>query len=293
MEPLELNFKDRDFVHLHLHTDYSLLESTIQLKPLAKRLNELEMQACAMTDFGNMYGAISFYNAMKGAGVSPIIGYEAILTYDSRFKKDLSVKAGEKPFYHLVLLAKNPEGYHNLAYLASKAFTEGFFHKPRIDLDLLAEKSGGLIGISSGSKGSIRHYLEQNNKEKAVENIKTFEDIFGRENFYLELQDHGLAEEVAVNRQIIELAKKHEIPFVATNDAHYLTEEDSRAHEVLMCIGEGKTVNDGTRRIFGSSKYYVPFGGRNVAAFRCRMPGSINQHYGDCETLPVRSAARR
>ena len=124
------------------------------------------MKACAITDFGNMYGAISFYNAMKGAGVMPILGYEAILTFDSRFKKDLSVKAGERPFYHLVLLAQNLKGYQNLAYLASKAFTEGFFHKPRIDLELLAEKSEGLIGISAGLKGAICHYLLQDNDIK-------------------------------------------------------------------------------------------------------------------------------
>ena len=210
-----------------------------------------------MTDFGNMYGAISFYNTMKKAGVMPIIGYEAILTFENRFKKDLSVKAGERPFYHLVLLAKNLKGYQNLAYLASKAFTEGFFHKPRIDLELLAEKSEGLIGVSSGSKGAIWHFLQQNNPARAIENLEIFKDIFGKDDFYLEIQDHGLEEETIVNKQILDLSKRHDIPVVATNDAHYLTEDDSRAHEILMCIGEGKTINDGTRRIFGSSKYYV------------------------------------
>ncbi len=257
MEPFELNFKAQDFVHLHLHTDYSLLESAIQLKPLAGRLNELEMKACAITDFGNMYGAISFYNAMKGVGVMPILGYEAIVTFDSRFKKDLSVKAGERPFYHLVLLAQNLKGYHNLAYLASKAFTEGFFHKPRIDLELLAEKSEGLIGISAGLKGAICHYLLQDNDLKATENISLFQDIFGKDNFYLEIQDHGLREETKVNKKILEFAGKMDVPVVAANDAYYLTEDDSRAHEVLMCIGEGKTVNDGTRTVFGSTKFYV------------------------------------
>lgn len=257
MEPFQLNFKQRDFVHLHLHTDYSLLESAIQLKPLAKRLNEMEMQACAMTDFGNMYGAISFYNTMKGAGIMPIIGYEAILTFDSRFKKDFSVKAGERPFYHLVLLAKSLKGYQNLAYLASKAFTEGFFNKPRIDLEILAEKSEGLIGISSGVKGAIAHFIQNNNEEKALENIKIFEDIFGKGEFYLEIQNHGLPEEIELNKKICEIAKRLEVPLVATNDAHYLYEDDAKAHEILMCIGEGKTINDGTRRVFGNSNYYV------------------------------------
>ena len=155
------------------------------------------------------------------------------------------------------MLAKNLKGYQNLAYIASKAFTEGFFHKPRIDLELLAEKSEGLIGISSGFKGAVWHYLQQNNTARAIENIETFKDIFGKEDFYLEIQDHGLQEEAEINKQILDLSRKHDVSVVATNDAHYLVEDDARAHEVLMCIGEGKTVNDGTRRIFGSSKYYV------------------------------------
>ncbi|CAN5720932.1 DNA polymerase III subunit alpha [soil metagenome] len=257
MEPFQLNFKTRDFVPLHLHTDYSLLESAIQLKPLAARLNELEIKACAMTDNGNMYGAISFYNTMKSAGIMPIIGYEAFVTFDSRFNRDLSVKAGERPYYNLVLLATSLQGYLNLAYLSSKAFTEGFFHKPRIDMDLLAEKSVGLIGISSGVKGAIGHYLQTGNEEKAFSDAKKFEDIFGKGNFYLEIQDHGTVEESDLNKKIIGLSRTTEIPLVATNDAYYLNEEDSRAHEILMCIGEGKTVNDGTRTIFGSTKFYV------------------------------------
>jgi DNA polymerase-3 subunit alpha len=257
MEPFELNFKTRDFVHLHLHTDYSLLESAIQLKPLARRLSELEMKACAITDNGNMYGAVSFYNAMRAEGVMPILGYEAFLTFDSRFKKDLSVRAGERPFYNLVLLASSLEGYQNLAYLSSKAFTEGFFHKPRIDLELLAEKSRGLIAVSAGAAGAIGHFLLSGNEEKALENAGLFREIFGRENFYLELQDHGLAEEAELNKKMCGLGRRESIPLVATNDAFYLNEDDARAHEILLCIGEGKTINDGTRRVLGSTKFYL------------------------------------
>ncbi len=257
MEPFDLNFKTRDFVHLHLHTDYSLLESAIQLKPLASRLSELEMKACAMTDNGNMYGAISFYNTMKNAGVMPIIGYEAFLIFESRFNRDLSVKAGERPYYHIVLLAQNLKGYQNLAYLSSKAFTEGFFHKPRIDLELLAERSEGLIGISAGLKGAVGHFLLNGNEGKAFANTNMFADIFGKENFYLEIQDHGLDDETVLNKKIVELARKSGIPLVATNDAYYLYEDDARAHEILMCIGEGKTINDGTRTILGSTKFYL------------------------------------
>ncbi len=162
---MNLNFKTKDFVHLHLHTDYSLLQSAIQLKPLAKKLNELEMKACAMTDYGNMFGAISFYNTMKSNDIHPIIGYEAFLTFGSRFDKESHVKVGEKPYYNVVLLAKDLEGYHNLVYLASKSYTEGFHHKPRIDFELLAEKSRGLIALSSGFGGGIWHFLRQDNIE--------------------------------------------------------------------------------------------------------------------------------
>jgi DNA polymerase III subunit alpha len=257
MEAKTLNFKPRDFVHLHTHSDYSLLESTIQLKPLAKRLNELEMKACAITDYGNMFGAISFYNSMKAAGVHPIFGYEAYLTFGSRFEKGASLKAGERPFYHLVLLAKNLEGYQNLVYMASKAYTEGLHYKPRIDLELLAEKSAGLIALCANGKGAVGHFLKENNEEKALEKARLFKEIFGAGNFYLEIQDHGLEEERELNRKIVALSKRAEVGLVATNDAHYLNEDDARAHEILLCIGEGKTINDSTRKTLGNSNFYL------------------------------------
>lgn len=273
MENLE--FKTKDFVHLHLHSDYSLLQSAIQLKPLAKRLGELEMKACAITDYGNMYGAISFYNNMKANGIHPIIGYEAILTFGSRFDKNANLKAGERPYYHLVLLAKDFEGYQNLAYLASKAFTEGFHHKPRIDLDLLAEKSRGLIGLSSGFDGAVCHFLKQDNIEKAAENLSVFRDIFGKENFFIEIQDHELEEEKKIRRKIVELAAQTQIPLVATNDAHYLNEDDARAHEILMCIGEGKTINESTRTTFGSTKYYLRSAEEMWRVFGAELPEAL------------------
>ena len=252
-----LQFKSKDFVHLHLHTDYSLLESTIQLAPLAKRLNELEMKACAITDYGNMYGAISFYNKMKSSDVQPIFGYEAFITFNSRFEKSASLKTGERPYYHLVLLAKDLDGYYNLAYLASKAFTEGFHHKPRIDLELLASHSKGLIGISSGFKGAVWHYLQQKNPDEALIKAKLFEDILGKGNFFLEIQDHDLPEEKQILRELVGLSAKSNIPLVATNDTHYLTPEDSEAHELLYCISEGKTINDSTRTRLANSNYYL------------------------------------
>ncbi len=139
-------FAENDFVHLHLHTDYSLLQSTIQLKPLAKRLKELDQKACAITDYGNMYGAVSFFNTMTSNGIQPIIGYEAFLKFGSRFDKSTAIEAGEKGYYNLLLLARDMQGYQNLVHISSMAFTEGFYYKPRIDLELLAERSTGLIG---------------------------------------------------------------------------------------------------------------------------------------------------
>ena len=254
---MTINFKPRDYVHLHLHTDYSLLQSAIQLKPLAKRLNEMDMKACAITDLGNLFGAVSFYNQMKAADIHPILGYEAHLTFGSRHDRDARLEVGEKPFYHLVLLAKNLEGFNNLTYLASKAYTEGLHHKPRIDKELLSEKCGGLIALSAGGKGAINHFLRQDNYEKALANAVLFKDMFGAENFYIEIQNPHTAEERKIQDDLQTLAKSAEIPLVACSEAHYLTPEDALAHEILMCIGEGKTVNDGTRTQMNGANYYV------------------------------------
>ncbi|MEP6902840.1 MAG: DNA polymerase III subunit alpha, partial [Actinomycetota bacterium] len=279
MEQIETpkkSLKAKDFVHLHLHTDYSLLLSAIQIKPLANRLRELEMSSCAITDYGNLYGAITFYNILKANGIKPIIGYEAILTFESRFERSASIKAGERPFYHLILLAKNLQGYQNLVYMASKAFTEGYHHKPRIDIELLSEKSEGLIGITPARMGAIHHYLVNDSTEKTLEKARLFEGILGKENFYVEIQDHGLEEEKKINRKLVEFAKKNELSLVACNDAHYLSEEDARAHEILMCIGEGKTINETTRTIFGSSKFYVRSAEEMWNIFGEELPDSLN-----------------
>lgn len=271
------NSKARDFVHLHLHTDYSLLESAIQLKPLAKRLNELEMNACAVTDYGNMYGAISFYNTMKSNGIHPIIGYEAFVTLGSRFEKTASIKGGERPYYHLVLLAKDLDGYQNLAHLASKAFTEGFHYKPRIDLDLLSQHTKGLVALSAGFKGPVWHFLNQKNFAEAEIKAKLFEDVFGVGNFFLEIQNHGIEEEKQLSKDLVELSKKTSIPLVATNDAHYLTTDDARAHELLYCIAEGKTVNDSSRTTLKSPNYYVRSAEEMWEIFGDELPDSLNR----------------
>lgn len=244
-------------MHLHLHTDYSLLQGAIQLKPLAKRLNELEMKACAMTDYGNMFGAISFYNTMKANEIHPIIGTEAYLTFGSRHDKESHVKAGEKPYYNLVLLAKDLEGYHNLVYLASKSYTEGFHYKPRIDFELLAEKSKGLIALSSGFNGAIWHFLSHREFARASDFALQMKEIFGEDNFYIEIQDHALNEEKQILKEILELSSKTKIPLIATNDVHYLNKDDAFAQEILMAIGEGKTVNESNRSRFGSDEFFL------------------------------------
>lgn len=215
------------------------------------------MKACAATDFGNMYGAISFYNTLKAQEIHPILGYEAFFTFESRFDKESHVKAGERPYYNLVLLAKDMEGYFNLAYLASKAFTEGFHYKPRIDLEILAERSKGLIALSSGFTGPVLHFIKQDNMQRAVENARRMEDIFGKGNFFVEIQNHNLDGEKKIQKEIVDFSRKNDIPMVATNDAYYLNQDDARAHEILLAIGEGKTINDGTRTILGSSNFFV------------------------------------
>ncbi len=266
-------YKPKDFVHLHLHTDYSLLQSAIQLKPLTKHLKDLEMKACAITDYGNMFGAISFYNILKANDLHPILGYEAYLTFGSRFDRESRLQGDERPYYNLVLLATNVTGYNNLTYLASKAYTDGLYHKPRIDLDLLAEKSRGLIGLSSGFNGAIWHFLKQNNFEKANSNAKLLEEIFGKGNFYIEIQDHGLAEEKKIQKQIVELSEKSQIPIVATNDAHYLTKEDARAQEILLAIGEQRTLTESGKS--GSHDFFVRPAEEMWELFGAELPESL------------------
>ncbi|HEV7645492.1 MAG TPA: DNA polymerase III subunit alpha [Pyrinomonadaceae bacterium] len=248
---------NRDFVHLHLHTDLSLLQASTQIKKLAPRLTELGMHSCAITDQGNMYGTISFYNTMKANGIHPILGYEAYLTYGNMREKAQPLRAGERPYYQLVLLAESLEGYYNLAYLASKAFTEGLHYKPRIDLDILSQHSKGLIALSGGLNGVLGHYFALGNYDEAKNKAAQFQEIFGKDNFFIEVQDHGLTEEKEFNQHLIKLSKDIGASLVAANESFYLTQEDARAHELLLCIGEGKTVNDPTRTQLGNNNFYV------------------------------------
>jgi len=248
--------QDRQFVHLHLHTDYSLLDGAIQIKPLSKRIEELGMPACAMTDHGNMYGAISFYNAMKSKGVKPIIGCETYITRGSRTEK-AAAGPGEKANFHLILLAQNYEGYQNLVRLTSKAYTEGFYYKPRIDKELLAQHSKGLIALSACMSGVPSAMLAQDKCDEAARAAIEFEEILGKGNYFLEIQEHGLDAQQRIRKSLVDLSKRTGVPLVATNDAHYLMPDDSRAHDVLLCIGSGKTVNDTNRLRYASPNFYV------------------------------------
>jgi DNA polymerase III subunit alpha len=247
---------EQRFAHLHLHTDYSLLDGAIQIKPLAKRTEELGMTACAMTDHGNMFGAISFYNTMKSRGIKPIIGCETYITRGNR-RDRTAAGPGEKANFHLILLAKDLEGYRNLVRLTSKAYTEGFYYKPRIDKELLAEHSKGLIALSACMSGVPSAMLARENCDEAAAAAIEFQEILGKGNYFLEIQEHGLDSQARIRKPLVELSKRTGIPLVATNDAHYLSPADARAHDVLLCIGSGKTVNDTNRLRYEGSNFYV------------------------------------
>lgn len=247
---------NKDFVHLHLHTDYSLLDGAIQVGPLAKHLNANNMKACAITDHGNIFGAISFYKEMKSNGIKPIIGMEAYFSRTTRQDRS-PVPAGERAYNHLILLAKNRVGYHNLVRLTSKSYTEGFYRKPRIDWDLLSQYSEGLICLSACLSGLPQYHLGKDRTAEALEAALRFQDIFGKGNYFLELQDHKLPDQKKIEQGMFELSRKTGIPLVATNDAHYLTKADAHAHDIMLCISQGKTISETNRLKFKGEEWFV------------------------------------
>ncbi|HMX27723.1 MAG TPA: PHP domain-containing protein, partial [Blastocatellia bacterium] len=248
---------DKQFVHLHLHTDYSLLDGAIKIGPLAKRIAELKMPAVAITDHGNLHGSLSFYHKMKAEGVKPIIGIETYLTRGSRHEKgSTDLQPGEKPTNHLVLMAKNLTGYHNLVKLSSFAYTEGFWRKPRIDKELLAKHSEGLIGLSACISGVPPYLLLRDKFDEAAKEALEFQDILGKGNYYLEIQEHGLDAQRRIRKPMVELSKKTGVPIVATNDSHYLMPEDVKAHEMLLCIGRSRQY-DQNKLTYGAPTFYV------------------------------------
>jgi len=243
-----------DFVHLHLHSQYSLLDGACQLESLIKKIKEHRMPACAITDHGSMFGAIEFYDMAMKHGVKPIIGSELYVAPGSRFEK--SAHGIQEASFHLVLLAKNETGYKNLMKLVSAGYLEGFYYRPRVDKEILAKYSDGLICSSACLKGEIPHLIRTNQIDQAKKVIDEYSNIFGRDNFYLEIQDNLIPEQDKVNVEIIKIARDMNIGLVATNDVHYLEKEDARAHEVLLCIQTQTTMEDPGRMRLSTDEFY-------------------------------------
>ena len=242
------------FAHLHVHTEYSLLDGACRIRDLPKLVKEMGQTACAITDHGAMYGAIDFYRACKAEGIHPVIGCEVYVARRTRFDKQHEFDAESR---HMVLLCKNETGYRNLSYMLSQAYIEGFYIKPRIDLDLLREHSEGLIGLSACLAGEIPRRIINGDYEGAKAYALELSSILGEDNFYLELQDHGIADQTTVNRALLRMHNEPGIPLVCTNDAHYLRKEDAESHDVLLCIQTGKTVDDENRMRYEPRNFYL------------------------------------
>lgn len=241
-----------NFVHLHLHSEYSLLDGSTRISLLPKRVKELNMNAVALTDHGNMYGAIAFYKACKDEGIKPILGCEVYIS-----KKDLSIKDKSNERYHLILLAENNEGFKNIMKIVSIGFVDGYYYKPRIDKKVLKKYSKGIIATSACLGGEVQKLILNRDIEAAKKSALEYRKIFGENNFFLELQDHGMPEQARVNRELINLSKELEIPLTVSNDVHYLNKDDAKSHDVLLCIQTGKTVNDENRMKFPSDEFYL------------------------------------
>jgi DNA polymerase-3 subunit alpha len=243
------------FVHLHLHTQYSLLDGLIKISDLVKRVRELGMPGVAVTDHGSMMGVIKFYEQAVKEGIKPIIGCELYLCKGSRFERNSFEKGSN--LYHLILLAENNEGYRNLLKLVSRAHVEGFYYKPRVDKELLREHSAGIIALSSCLQGEIPSVLQAEGQKKASEVVAEYVDIFGKDSFFLEIQANGLPDQHKVNEKLVQLSKKTGVPLVATNDCHYLRREDHEVHDILLCLQTGKKIDDDNRMRFETNEFYL------------------------------------
>ncbi len=261
------------FVHLHLHTQFSLLDGANQIAPLVQQIKAFGQPAVAMTDHGNMFGAVEFYRKAKEAGVKPIIGCEAYMALGSRLaKKDSGLAHND--YYHLILLAKNRTGYQNLIKLVSKAYLEGFYYKPRMDKEILKEHHEGLIALSGCLSGEIPYLIGQKDMAGAMAVAGEFQEIFGKGNFYLEVQANGLEHQRVANAGLMEIHKKLGIPLAGTNDCHYLKKEDARPHELMLCLQTGKTLSDPGRMKFDTDQLYVKSTEEIAPAF-AEFPGAV------------------
>ena len=243
------------FAHLHVHTEYSLLDGSNKIKEYVARVKELGMNSAAITDHGVMFGCIDFYKAAKEAGIKPILGCEVYVAPGSRFDRE-TVK-GEDRYYHLVLLAENDLGYSNLTKIVSKGYVDGFYYKPRVDMEILQQYHEGIIALSACLAGEVPRYLVRNFYEEGKKAALRYQEIFGKGNFFLEMQDHGIPEQRLVNQQLMRMSQETGIELVATNDVHYTYESDADSHDILLCIQTGKKVSDEDRMRYEGGKYYV------------------------------------
>ena len=243
------------FTHLHVHTEYSLLDGSNKIKEYVKRVKELGMNSAAITDHGVMYGVIDFYKECKAQGINPIIGCEVYVAPNSRFDKELT--GGEDRYYHLVLLAENNTGYDNLMKIVSRGFTEGYYYKPRVDMELLRENHEGLIALSACLAGEVQRYIQKGLVDEAKKTALKYLDCFGEGNYFLELQDHGLPEQKLVNTTLLQMSRELQIPLVVTNDVHYTYADDVKPHDILLCLQTGKKLSDEDRMRYEGGQYYV------------------------------------
>ena len=242
------------FTHLHVHTEYSLLDGSSKIRELTARAKELGMDSLAITDHGVMYGVIDFYKAAREVGIKPILGCEVYVAPGSRFDRE-NVN-GENRYYHLVLLAETNKGYENLMKIVSKGFVDGFYYKPRVDHELLETYHEGIIALSACLAGEVPRYLSRGMYEEAMRAARRYEAIFGKDHFFLELQDHGIPEQKMVNQGLLRLSQETGIGLVATNDIHYTFAEDEKPHDILLCIQTGKKVADEDRMRYEGGQYY-------------------------------------
>ena len=244
-----------EFAHLHVHTEYSLLDGSNKIKEYVARVKELGMNSAAITDHGVMYGVIDFYREAKSQGIKPILGCEVYVAPNSRFDREIT--GGEDRYYHLVLLAENNTGYANLMKIVSKGFVEGYYYKPRVDKALLKEYSEGIIALSACLAGEVQRYLTKGLYEEAKNSALEYQEIFGKGNYFLELQDHGIPDQALVNQQLLKMSQELDIDLVATNDVHYTYAEDEKPHDILLCIQTGKKLEDENRMRYEGGQYYV------------------------------------
>lgn len=243
------------FVHLHVHTEYSLLDGSNKITEYVARVKELGMDSAAITDHGVMYGVIDFYREAKKAGINPILGCEVYVAPNSRFDRELT--GGDDRYYHLVLLAENNQGYSNLMKIVSKGFVDGYYYKPRVDKALLREYHEGIIALSACLAGEVQRYLARGLYEEAKEKALEYQDIFGKGNYFLEIQDHGIPEQAMVNQRLLQMSEELGIELAATNDVHYTYAEDEKAHDILLCIQTAKKLSDENRLRYEGGQYYV------------------------------------